>query len=98
MFDVLADLEDAVEKAAAEESLDVERLCRIADRVECLRVRAIGAFDRSGEWQADGYLSAAAALRDRCRMTNGTARAAVELSRKLGRLAVVAEAFGAGEI
>ena len=73
MFDVLDvlldDLDAAIDKVAACESVfDVERLCRLADRVEFLRVRAIGAFDRSGDWQLNGFLSAAAALRVRCRM------------------------------
>jgi len=54
MFDVLADLERAIDKVFADESpVDVERMCRLADRVEFLRLRAVGRFDRSCERQAD---------------------------------------------
>ena len=53
MFDALTDLEQAIDKLAADESmLDVERMCRLADRVEFLRLRAIGEYARSGDWQA----------------------------------------------
>src|SRR5580765_6811141 len=99
MFDVLADLENAIDKVAADESpLDVERMCRLADRVEFLRLRAIGGFDRSCAWQADGFLSAASALRARCRMTRGHAQRAVDVARKVDALHEVAAAFAAGEI
>jgi hypothetical protein len=73
-------------------------MCRLADRVECLRVRAIGAFDRSGDWQRDGFLSAASAVRACARLTRGQAHAAIELARKLEELPETAAAFGAGEI
>ena len=43
------DLENTVDKVAADErALDVERLSRLAERVEFLRLRAIGQYDRSG--------------------------------------------------
>ncbi len=58
----------------------------------------VAAYDRSGEWALDGYLNAASALRDRCRMNHGVARGHVELARKLQQLPVVAEAFAEGEI
>src|SRR4051794_21194379 len=99
MFDVLADLEHAIDKVAADESpLDVVRMCRLADRVEFLRLRAIGGFDRSCEWQADGFLSAASALGARCRMSRGHAHRAVDLARKVEQLPEVADAFAAGDI
>ena len=64
MFDALTELESAIDKVAAEESaLDVERMCRLADRVEFLRLRAIGEYGRSGDWQLNDALSPAAALR-----------------------------------
>ena len=56
------------------------------------------AYDRSGEWSADGFASAAAALRHRCHLNVGVARGHVQLARKLEQLPVVAEAFGLGEI
>ena len=84
MFDVLDELEAAIDKvASSEQSLDVERMCRLAERVEFLRLRAIGEFDRSCDWQADGFVSAAAALRSKCRVSHGKARRSVEVARKL---------------
>jgi hypothetical protein len=55
-------------------------------------------YDRSGEWRADGYFSAAHALRDACKMTRGTAAAHVSLAAKLGQLPDVAKAFAEGEL
>jgi hypothetical protein len=49
MFDVLDELEGA---------LDVARLRRLVDRAEFLRIRAARASERAGEWQADGSVSA----------------------------------------
>jgi len=99
VFDVLSELENAIDKVAADESLlDVERMCRLADRVEFLRLRAIGAFDRSCIWQVEGFSSAASAVRARTRMTRGQAHRAIELARKVDELPELAAAFGAGEI
>lgn len=99
MFDALSELENAIDKVAAEvDDLDVARVCRLADRVDFLRLRAIGAFDRSMAWQPDGYLSAASAVRDKTRLTRGQAAHAVDLARKLEELPETAEAFAAGEI
>jgi hypothetical protein len=42
MFDVLDELETAIEKVAASESaLDVERICQLSERVEFLNGRVI---------------------------------------------------------
>jgi hypothetical protein len=99
MFGVLDELEAAIDKVAASElSVDVERMCRLAERVEFLRLRAVREFDRSCEWQADGHVSAAAALRAKCRMSYGQARRSIDLARKLEHLPETAAAFGAGEI
>jgi hypothetical protein len=96
--DGLTELENAIDKVAAHEApLDIERMCRLADRVEFLRLRALG-FDRSLVWQAEGFLSAASAVRVRTRMTRGQAHRAIELARKVEQLPEVAAAFGAGEI
>jgi hypothetical protein len=74
VFDVLTELECVIEKVAAEVAdLDVERMCRLADRVDFLRLRAIGGFDRSLVWQPEGFLSAASAVRARTRMTRAGA-------------------------
>ena len=99
MFGVLDELEMAIDKvAASEQSVDVERMSRLAERVEFLRLREIAAFDRSCQWQADGYVSAASALRAKCRTSYGGARRSVDLARKLESLPETAAAFGAGEI
>jgi Domain of unknown function (DUF222) len=99
MFDVLDELETAIDKvAASEQSVDVERMCRLAERVEFLRLRAVRDYDRSCQWQADGHVSAASALRAKCRTSYGSARRSVELARKLESLPLVADAFAAGEI
>jgi hypothetical protein len=87
MFGVLDELETAIDKvASSEQSLDVERMCRLAERVEFLRLRAVREFDRSCEWQADGHVSAAAGLRAKCRTSYGSARRSLDLARKLEHL------------
>jgi hypothetical protein len=99
MSDALAELENAIDKVLAEESaLDVARMCRLADRLEFLRVRAIGEYERSGEWRVNDYLTAPAALRHTCRMSAGHASRAVQLARKLDTLPELANAFAAGDV
>lgn len=71
---------------------------RELDAREAAWLRDVGAYDRSEEWRADGYPSCAAALRDRCLMSAGAARAALELARKLSDLPEVAAAFDEGAI
>jgi hypothetical protein len=58
----------------------------------------VAAFDRSEEWRAAGYYSAAAALADVCRMDKGVASVTVKLARKLEKLPLVADAFATGAI
>jgi hypothetical protein len=57
----------------------------------------VGEYDRSKEWQADGFLSAAA-LRSKCRLTHGYAAATVRLARRLEDLPATSAAFEAGKI
>jgi len=71
---------------------------RELDAAEAAWLPVVAAYDRSGDWHADGYLNAASAIRNACRMSRGVARSHLELARKLGALPVVAEAFGRGEI
>ena len=68
------------------------------DQLEAEWLFRVGEYDRSREWQTDGYLTAAAALRQRCRMTHGTAHAAVRLTRRLETLPSTLAAFSAGRI
>jgi hypothetical protein len=58
----------------------------------------VAEYDRSGEWQAAGYLSAAAALRHLCRMDRGVAAGHVKLARKTADLPETREALEAGDI
>src|SRR5207248_6117422 len=56
-------------------------------------VRAVGELDRSGAYLDDGFPSAAAWVRERCRLSHGAAHATVTLARKLTRLAETSHAF-----
>jgi Domain of unknown function (DUF222)/HNH endonuclease len=97
MFGTVDQLDDAVQKLLADGPCgDVERLVRIAEQVEYLKLREIRDYERSGAWQAEGFVSTASALRKKCRMS--TAQGSVVLARKLEVLPEVAAAFGAGEI
>ena len=84
MFGAVDDLDNAVQKMLADEPCgDVERMVRIAEQVEFLKLREIAAFERSGDWAAEGFVSTASALRAKCRMVAGVAHASVVLARKL---------------
>ena len=99
MFAVLDELEMAIDKVAAYEgTVDVEQISRLCERVEFLRVAAVGAYDRSGVWELDGYQSAAAGLRATCRVEHGAAQGTVRLARRLEELPEVSAAFAAGSI
>jgi hypothetical protein len=99
MFDVLDELEAAVEKlATCEAETDVARLSQLVERLEYQRLRAVAALDRSGAWRADSALTTASWLRASCRLTHGAAAAAVRLARRLESLPVTAAAFEAGNI
>ena len=99
MFDPLDELEAAIDKVAAFEGVvDVERIARLCERVEFLRVAAVGAYDRSGAWELDGFQNAAAGLRARCRVESGAAHGTVRLARRLQELPEVSAAFAAGDI
>ena len=68
---------------------------RELDQLEAEWLVRVGEYDRSREWQTDGYLTCAAALREKCRLTHGAARAAVQLARRLKILPATLAAFGA---
>jgi hypothetical protein len=71
---------------------------RELDQLEAEWLVRVGEYDRSREWQTDGFLTAAAAIRQKCRMTHGAARAAVQLARRLETLPCTLAAFSAGRI
>ena len=99
MFGTVDDLDDAVQKMLSDEPCgDVERMVRIAEQVEFLKLREIAAYDRSGDWAAEGFVSTASALRAKCRMVPGIAHSSLLLARKLEVLPETAAAFGTGEI
>src|SRR5450631_3662768 len=99
MFDTLTDLETAIDKLAADEGVvDVERLSVLAERLEFQRLRAVGGYDRSCAWAAEGFVSTSSALRAKLRCSHSHAFRSVRLARKLESLGEVAAAFGAGEI
>ena len=77
---------------------ELARLRSEIDAMEAEWLAKVGEYERSREWQADGYLSAAAALRKRCRMTYGIAAGHVRLARRLEQLPATARAFAVGEI
>jgi hypothetical protein len=71
---------------------------RELDQLEAPWLFMAGEYARSGDWQADGFLSAAAAIQQRCNMNADTARRAVHLAKRLERLPATQKAFDAGEI
>ena len=46
---------------------------RELDQLEAEWLVRVGEYDRSHEWQTDGFLTCAAALREKCRLTHGAA-------------------------
>ena len=71
---------------------------RELDALEAQWLFMAGEYARSGECQADGFLTAAAAIQKRCRMDAGAARTAVRLANRLERLPATQKAFDAGDI
>ena len=76
----------------------VVKLRKELDAGEAAWLQEVAAYDRSGDWRAEGFPSTASALRHSCHLSHGVARAQVELARKLEDLPEVATAFGDGEI
>jgi len=78
-------------------SLDVlAKMRKDIDALEAEWLAMVREYDRSQEWRGDGYLSAAAALRNACNMTHGAASGHVKLAAKLEKLPDVANAFAEG--
>ena len=68
------------------------------DAHEAAWIAMVGEYDRSRQFEVDGFLTTVAALRNRCRMNHRTASAAVRLAKQLENLPATAAAFRAGEI
>ncbi|HET9729603.1 MAG TPA: DUF222 domain-containing protein [Acidimicrobiia bacterium] len=71
---------------------------RRIESAQAALLRRISEYDRSGAWADDGYLNAAAALRDACRMSPNEASALAALARKLVAMPATMEAFQRGDI
>jgi len=84
------------EEVVTLEALAAER--RDLDAREAAWLRRVASYDRSGQAHADGYLGAAAALRDACHLDPGVAGGHVNLARKLEQLPITADAFADGAI
>ncbi len=97
--EVMGDLFGALDKADAFEGrLDIEDVWRAAQRMERWWLRRVREYERSDDWRAEGFLSAAAGVRAKCNMQHGTAAAALKLAEKLEDLPETSAAFAAGEI
>ena len=98
--EVHARLRAAIDSVVATEddALDVAALRREINRLEHAVLRAVATADRRGDWQADGFLSTAAWLREKCRMDHGQARRAVVTARRLESLPKVSAVFAEGDV
>ena len=76
----------------------LESIVRGRRELEAQWLFMAGEYARSGEWQADGFLSAAAAIQKRCHMNGDEARRAVRLAKRLEQLPATQKAFDKGDI
>src|SRR5438552_13931454 len=76
----------------------IAKLRKELDAAEAAWLKEVAAYDRSYDWQAEGFMNPASALRHACHMSQGVARGHLELARKLADLPEVAAAFADGEI
>jgi uncharacterized protein DUF222 len=68
------------------------------DRLEAVFAEGVRRFDRSGEYKADGALSAIAWLRWRCKLSGGAAAERVGIARQLEQLPKTQAAFASGDL
>src|SRR5258706_10074235 len=76
----------------------IAKLRKELDAAEAAWLKEVAAYDRSYDWQAEGFMNPASALRHACHMSQGVARGHLELARKLEDLPEVAAAFADGDI
>jgi hypothetical protein len=77
---------------------EIKRANEAANAQAAAWLELIGDYERSEDWRAHGYGSAAAAISDACRIDKGIAIRDLKLARKLEKLPLVAAAFAAGQI
>lgn len=95
----VGDIRTAMEKAIADEGrMPIAETAQILALAEFLHLRSLRAYQRSEDWRAEGFLSAAAGVRAHCNMQHGAAAAALKLAEKLEDLPETSAAFAAGEI
>jgi len=85
-----------LEEVVTLEAIAAER--RELDAREAAWLGRVASYDRSGQAHIDGYLGAAAAMRDACHIDPGVASGHVKLARKLAQLPLTAGAFAEGAI
>jgi uncharacterized protein DUF222 len=68
------------------------------DPLEAVFARGLRRFDNSGEYKADGALSAVAWVRERCNLSGGAAAERVSVARQLETLPQIAKAFARGDV
>ena len=105
--DAVAELQTAVRRVAScmatAASTDLgEGLIQIRevgiDPLEAAFANGLRRFDRSGEFKADGALSAVAWVRERCNLSAGAAAERVTVARQLETLPQIAKALAAGDV
>ncbi len=103
----MSSLLSAIDELAAEDlgavddavlEADLVTLAGARRRLDAELTRRVGEFDGRGLFAQEGFVSAAAWLRDRCRLAWGTARRLVGLARALRRMPLSDAAYGAGDI
>ena len=70
----------------------------VIDRSESAFASGLRRFDKSGEYKADGALSAVAWVRERCNLSAGAAAERVTIARQLETLPQIAKALAKGDV
>ena len=68
------------------------------DPLEAAFANGLRRFDKSGEFKADGALSAVAWVRERCNLSGGAAAERVSVARQLETLPQIAKALATGDV
>src|SRR2546426_1213860 len=68
------------------------------DPLEAVFAKGLRRFDKSGEYKADGALSAVAWVRERCNLSGGAAAERVNVARQLETLPQIEKALAKGNV